>query len=86
MRACVCNARGLRASRLNDVEAGRNDADRDGHSWLQRHSWGISNGRNGRPEVGTRTGKERKVGCIAYLAGARPGGVMYMYARREAVF
>ena len=34
----VCDASGLRASRSNDVETGRDDADRDGHSRLQRHS------------------------------------------------
>jgi len=34
MKGCVCviDARGLRASRLNDAETGRGDADRDGHS------------------------------------------------------
>ena len=44
-RECVDDAIGLNASRSR---AGRGDADRDGHSWLQRHGWGIRNGPNER--------------------------------------
>ena len=51
---CVYDARGLRASRLNDAETGRGDADCDGHSWLHWHGWGIRNGTQA--ERGRKTG------------------------------
>jgi len=42
-REYVCDVRRLRASRLNDDEIGRDDADRNGPSRLKRHGRGIRN-------------------------------------------
>lgn len=46
VRVLVCNARGLRASRLSDVEMGCESGDHDGSSWLQWHGWEICDGPN----------------------------------------
>ena len=35
------DARGLRASRSRDAEAGGGNVDCERHSWLQQHGWGI---------------------------------------------
>ena len=75
MCACVCGARGLRESRVNDLETGLDDADCDGHLWLQQHSWGICNGRNERLEVGACEGEEEgKVGLYSSLPGRSQAG------------
>ena len=71
---CVWDARGLRASRLNDVEAGHDDADRDGHSLLQQHGWGGRDRRNSfEGAAGTQTGrgKERSDSMQALGQGMR---------------
>ena len=85
----VCNARGFRASRLNNDEAGRDDADRDGHSWLQRHGWGIRNSVTRDDGDGTRFGRGKESGLyIARLLSPWPGPgerVVYMYAMHKAV-
>jgi len=66
---CVDNARELCVSRLNNVETGCDDTDRDGRSWLQQHDWGICNGHNGRLEVGTQMGKGKEGGLYSCLLG-----------------
>jgi hypothetical protein len=74
------NARWLRTSRLSETETGRGDADRDRHSWLQRHSWGVRDGRNERLEPATRKykhGDKARLDLLQLiaLAGARQVGL-----------
>jgi len=65
-------------------------------TWRHRPRWalvaptarlGTHNGRNGRLKAGTRTGKGTKMGCIlAFLGRSQARQLMYMYARRDAMF
>ena len=85
---CVDDGRGLHPSRLRDAEVGRDDAERDGHSWLQRRGGGVRNryGRNERLEVRALEPREKgEIGlyirCLEVLPWPRPGeGVKYKYA------
>ena len=62
---CVTDVREPHANHLNDAETGRGDADCDGYSWLQRHGWGIRNGRNEKLTAVARRQREKgKLGCI----------------------
>jgi len=84
-------SRGLRVNCLNDAETGHgDDADCDGHSWLQRHSQGFVTGGTSdlRWEYADRE-RRGKLGCIGLcvssLVKARQGGyiqVCYAWASR----
>jgi len=83
-RQCVCDATGLRVSHPRDAEAGRGKADRDGHSWVQRHGWGgggVRNGPDKRLGTGARERRDgKRVGFLACLGQGQARRVMYMYA------
>ena len=58
-----------------DAEAGRGDPDHDGHSWPQRHGWEFVTGIGVGNALGERKRKGKWSCILAYLAGARHGGL-----------
>ena len=79
---CVCDARGLRESRLNDVGTRRDDADCDGLSWPQQH--GTAGGFVARVTSDLRPARERKereCGALFFDASPGPGEEVYVHVR-----